>query len=97
MVVGTVIAHSQSYTPTYELSVFGAHIVAYTAIWALLLNFLISIALTLVLRSVGARDTPDETAPSDYDEPVETRPPDPCAGIGHGLSAAPLRPARRAA
>jgi solute:Na+ symporter, SSS family len=77
MVVGTLIAHSQSYTPTYELSIFGAHIVAYTAIWALLLNFVISIALTLVLRWVGARDTPDETAPADYDELVETRRPTP--------------------
>ncbi len=74
MISGTLIAHSQSYVPTYELSLFGASITAYTAIWALLLNFIVSIGLTLVFRLVGARDTADETSRADYDELVEARP-----------------------
>jgi SSS family solute:Na+ symporter len=68
MVFGTSVAVSQTYAPTYEL--FG--ITAYTAIWALLLNFLIAGTLTLVLRAMGTADDTDETRLADYDELVET-------------------------
>jgi len=80
MVVGTVIASSQDFAPTYEF----AGIIAYTAIWALLLNLAISGALTLVLRAFGAGDTADETHPDDYDELVESRRPPPVADAPTG-------------
>lgn len=68
MAVGTVIGVHQDYAPTYVF----AGITAYTAIWALLLNLVISGILTLVLRTVGAADDTDETTAADYDELVET-------------------------
>jgi SSS family solute:Na+ symporter len=80
MVVGTVIASSQDFAPTYEF----ADITAYTAIWALLLNLVISAVLTLVLRATGATDTADETHPDDYDELVETGRPPPVADAPTG-------------
>ena len=75
MGVGTSIAASQEFAPTYEL--FG--ITAYTAIWALLLNFAISIGLTLLFRATGTVDDTDETTLRDYDELVETGRPAPVA------------------
>lgn len=77
MVVGTLIAASQDFVPTYELGLFGVDLVLYTAIWALLLNLLIAGALTLALRAAGVRDTADHTEPEDYDELVETGRPTP--------------------
>src|SRR5215210_565718 len=68
MVVGTVIAANQDFTPTWEF----AGITAYTAIWALLLNLLIAGGLTLLLRATGTVDDTDETRARDYDELVET-------------------------
>jgi solute:Na+ symporter, SSS family len=68
MVVGTLIARHQGYTPTYEF----AGITAYTALWALLLNLVISGVLTLVMRAAGAADDTDETTAADYDELVDT-------------------------
>jgi solute:Na+ symporter, SSS family len=84
MILGTVVAASNSYTPTSILSAFGVNITAYTAIWALGLNFLLAGLLTLVLRAVGAGDTADETSPEDYDELVETGRPAPVAGAPTG-------------
>jgi solute:Na+ symporter, SSS family len=72
MALGTIVAINKSYVPTSILSIFGAHITAYTAIWALLLNLAIAGALTLAFRAFGAADDADETRPSDYDELVET-------------------------
>jgi solute:Na+ symporter, SSS family len=73
MVVGTIVAHNQSYTPTSEF----AGITAYTAIWALGLNLIIAGVLTLVLRATGQVDDTDETRAEDYDELVETGRPAP--------------------
>ncbi|HEX2232348.1 MAG TPA: sodium:solute symporter [Thermoleophilaceae bacterium] len=75
MVFGTIVAASQEFAPTWEF----LGITAYTAIWALALNFLISGALTLALRSSGAGDTADETRPEDYDELTEAGQPAPVA------------------
>jgi solute:Na+ symporter, SSS family len=72
MAVGTIVAINKDYVPTSILSIFGAHITAYTAIWALLLNLGIAVGLTLAFRAVGAADDADETRPADYDELVET-------------------------
>jgi hypothetical protein len=75
MVLGTVVAINQSYTPTSEF----AGITAYTAIWALGLNFIVAGVLTLVMRALGQTDTADETSPDDYDELTETGRPPPLA------------------
>jgi SSS family solute:Na+ symporter len=80
MVVGTWIAASQDFTPTYQF----LDITAYTALWALALNLLIATALTLVFRAAGQADDEDETAPEDYDELVETGRPAPVAGAPTG-------------
>jgi SSS family solute:Na+ symporter len=84
MVAGTWIAASQDFVPTWQATILGADINAYTAIWSLTLNLVISTALTLVFRATGAGDTYDETTPLDYDERVETGVPAPVAGAPTG-------------
>jgi hypothetical protein len=69
MIAGTAIAIHQNYTPTWEF----AGITAYTALWTLALNLIVSGALTLVMRVMGATDEPDETTAADYDELVAQR------------------------
>jgi SSS family solute:Na+ symporter len=83
MVAGTVIAASQSFTPTWQATILGVNVNAYTAIWSLLLNLIVATGLTLLLRGVGAADDLDETVPTDYDERIETgRPAPPVAAAG---------------
>jgi SSS family solute:Na+ symporter len=69
MIAGTVIAIHQDYTPTWEF----LGITAYTALWTLALNLIVSGALTLVMRAMGSADEPDETTEADYDELVAQR------------------------
>src|SRR3954447_2145956 len=57
MITGTIIAIHQKYLPTWEF----AGITAYTAVWTLLLNLIVSGALTLVMRTTGSVDDTDET------------------------------------
>ncbi|HEY1358327.1 MAG TPA: sodium:solute symporter [Thermoleophilaceae bacterium] len=71
MALGTIVAASNDYASTSILSAFGMHITAYTAIWALLLNFAVAGVLTLILRAGGLADVEDETSAADYDELVE--------------------------
>jgi SSS family solute:Na+ symporter len=74
MTVGTLMAASQDFAPAYPLDVFGTTINAYTGIFALLSNLVVTLALTAVLRrGTAARgaDDADETAPADYDELAE--------------------------
>jgi SSS family solute:Na+ symporter len=71
-VSGTWIAASQDFTPTWLLTVFGVDINAYTAIWAVALNLVVTVVLTLVFRATGTVDDTDETTPADYEERVET-------------------------
>jgi SSS family solute:Na+ symporter len=68
MVVGTLMAQSQDFAPTYPLDLFGIHINAYTGVFALAANLIVTLALTAVLRAGGIGDPGDETRPSDYDE-----------------------------
>jgi solute:Na+ symporter, SSS family len=75
MIAGTVIAIHQKYTPTWEF----AGITAYTAVWTLALNLIVSGVLTFAMRLAGVADRPDETEAADYDElvaqPVSSAPP----------------------
>jgi hypothetical protein len=57
---------------------------AYTAIWSLLLNLIVATGLTLLLRSRRAADDRDETAPTDYEERIETGRPAPVAAAPTG-------------
>ena len=57
---------------TSVTTVFG--IKCYTAFSALILNLIVSVGLTLILRAVGMRDALDETRPQDFDELAEDVP-----------------------
>jgi SSS family solute:Na+ symporter len=84
MVAGTWIAASQSFAPTWTATILGVDINAYTAIWSLLLNLIVTGVFTLIFRAVGRADDTDETTPADYDELVETGRPAPVAAAPTG-------------
>jgi SSS family solute:Na+ symporter len=84
MVAGTWIAASQDFVPTWTWTIFGVQINAYTALWSLLLNLIVTTVLTLVIRAAGKADDRDETTPADYDELVETGRPAPVAAAPTG-------------
>jgi SSS family solute:Na+ symporter len=75
MTVGTLMAQSQDFAATYPLDVFGTTINAYTGVFALTANLVVTLVLTLLLRRGGAgeraEDAADETQPADYDELAE--------------------------
>jgi solute:Na+ symporter, SSS family len=80
MVAGTGIAASQDFAPVWETPVLG--VTAYTALVALLLNLVVTTAVTLLLGGRGRADELDETRPADYDELEETREPAPTVSAG---------------
>ncbi len=72
MVLGTLMASSQDFAPTYPLQVLGTKVNAYTGVFALAANLVVTIVLTLILRhGARARDDADETKPEDFDELAE--------------------------
>jgi SSS family solute:Na+ symporter len=71
MTVGTLMAASQDFAPTYPLDLFGTTINAYTGVFALASNLAVTVVLTLVLRAAGVRDAGDDTRSADYDELAE--------------------------
>ncbi|MCA1656639.1 MAG: sodium:solute symporter, partial [Actinobacteria bacterium] len=72
MTVGTLMAASQDFAPTYPLELLGTKINAYTGVFALAANLVVTLVLTLVLRAgAGVPDDGDETQPKDYDELAE--------------------------
>jgi SSS family solute:Na+ symporter len=77
MVAGTWIAASQDFLPTWQTTILGVNVNAYTAIWSLLLNLIVTTGLTLVIRAAGKADDRDETTPADYEERVEVGRPAP--------------------
>ncbi|MEA2155383.1 MAG: solute:Na+ symporter, family [Solirubrobacteraceae bacterium] len=81
MVVGTLMASSQDFAPTYPLDFFGTKINAYTGVFALVSNLVVTLVLTVILRAAGAPDGGDETRPKDFDELSEDAVyPEPSAG-----------------
>jgi SSS family solute:Na+ symporter len=69
MTVGTLMAISLDFkSSVYALDLFGLHLNAYEALYALALNFAVAIVGTLVLRALKVPDGVDETRPEDYDE-----------------------------
>jgi solute:Na+ symporter, SSS family len=73
MGLGTWMAADQDYKAVFPLDLFGVHLNAYAALFAVGANFIVAIAGTLLLRAVGPRDTLDETRPEDFDE-LDERP-----------------------
>jgi hypothetical protein len=70
------MAQSQDFAPTYPLEIFGTKINAYTGVFALAANLIVTIVLTIVLRhGAGSDDDADATEPGDYDELAEDAPP----------------------
>jgi SSS family solute:Na+ symporter len=65
MVAGTWMAASIGFRPIFPLEIFGTVLPAYIAIYSVLLNFAVSVVLTLVFN-VTARAASDETRPADY-------------------------------
>jgi SSS family solute:Na+ symporter len=71
MTLGTLMAASQDFAPTYPLTLLGTKINAYTGVFALAANVVVTLLLTLVLRRAGMRDAGDDTRAKDFDELAE--------------------------
>jgi SSS family solute:Na+ symporter len=72
MTIGTLMAESQDFAPTYPLELFGTTINAYTGVFALTANLVVTLTLTAILRGAAkVDDDGDETQPADYDELAE--------------------------
>jgi SSS family solute:Na+ symporter len=71
MVVGTAMAIDQSFkSAVYPLDLFGLHINAYEAVFALVANLVVAVVGTVVLRALRVPDGVDETRPEDFVEPA---------------------------
>jgi SSS family solute:Na+ symporter len=71
MIAGTLMAQSQDFAPAYPLDVLGLHVNAYTGVFALAANLVVTLTLTFALRAAGVPDPGDETRAGDYDELAE--------------------------
>jgi solute:Na+ symporter, SSS family len=68
MAAGTAMVISQRLTAVFPLHVAGVTISSYAAVDALLLNLVISYALTFVLNALGKHGRTDQTSSTDYDD-----------------------------
>jgi SSS family solute:Na+ symporter len=66
MLAGTAMAVSQNFVSVYPLQVGGATIPGYAALYAVVLNFGVTIVATWVLNAMSVTAGNDETAPIDY-------------------------------
>ncbi len=76
MTVGTLMSQSQDFAATYPLEILGTTINAYTGVFALTANLVVTLSLTLLpRRGEGGDGRPadhaDATQPADYDELAE--------------------------
>jgi SSS family solute:Na+ symporter len=72
MIVGTAMAIDQDFkSSVYPLDIFGLHINAYEAIFALAANLIVSVLGSLLLDALKVPNGPDSTAPEDYVKPVD--------------------------
>jgi SSS family solute:Na+ symporter len=70
MAVGTAMAIDQDFkSSVYPLDLFGLHINAYEAMFALAANLIVCLVATPIFRALGVADGPDHTIPEDYVEP----------------------------
>jgi SSS family solute:Na+ symporter len=69
MIGGTLMIASLGFkSSTFPLELFGYRLSGYAAVYALLLNFAVSIVATLVVRALGLKSSPDATQPADYED-----------------------------
>lgn len=67
MLAGTAMAMSQHLTSVYPLRIAGTTISAYAAVYALLLNFIVTGAGTLLADALSMRRAQDQTMADDYE------------------------------
>jgi SSS family solute:Na+ symporter len=65
MVMGTYMGASIGFRPIYPLEIFGVTIPAYIAIWSVVANFALAVALSAAFNARSTTRT-DETLPADY-------------------------------
>ena len=68
MVLGTVMAASQSFSAIFPLQIGGFNLAAYTALYALGANLIVAVILTPILSALGADGGEDETSSADYED-----------------------------
>jgi SSS family solute:Na+ symporter len=66
MVSGTAMAASQGMNSIFPLHLFGQTVSAYAALYAVILNFIVSIVLTFVFNAMGLTNGKDQTTEEDY-------------------------------
>ncbi|MCZ8511054.1 sodium:solute symporter [Paenibacillus filicis] len=68
MVWGTYMAAATGYGNQFKLPFgLGGGTTVYSGLYALAVNFIIALVLTVIFRSIGMRGGKDETVPSDYE------------------------------
>lgn len=68
MGVGTYMAIAQSFKSSiFPVDLFGVTVSAYAAVWALAVNLIVAVVLTLIVRAVSQSETADHTSPADYE------------------------------
>jgi solute:Na+ symporter, SSS family len=68
MATGTTMAISQSFAPVFPLQIGGFSFTVYTALFAVLVNLIVTVVLTPVFSALGAAHGEDETSDADYME-----------------------------
>jgi SSS family solute:Na+ symporter len=72
IVVGTWMAVSLKLAgSTYTIHLFGMAIPGYAAVWSLILNLVVAVVVSAVVRMMGMRHADDRTRPEDYLDVVE--------------------------
>lgn len=66
MIVGTAMAVSQNFASVYPLAFGGTTIAGYAALYALILNFVVTIVLTVIFNALRMPVGTDQTRPVDY-------------------------------
>jgi len=68
MGVGTYMAVAQSFKSSiFPVTLFGVTIPAYAAVWAFIVNLVIAVLLTLLMRAANVKAAPDQTVAADYE------------------------------
>jgi solute:Na+ symporter, SSS family len=66
MVSGTWLAWLVNLTPSYTVTLFGHSFPGYIAIYTLILNLVVAIGLTVVMKLVAREEAADQTVAADY-------------------------------
>lgn len=66
IVTGTAMAYAAHLTPIYPLTIGGFSMPGYTAFFTLILNLVVAVILTPLLKSFSSARSADQTLPADY-------------------------------